>query len=266
MPWLGQALEDFPIEWRGSCIRTQEQAQACMQAGQAAVERGEGLIRAAEETRELLRPFHRRHKIERARRDAWALVYVRLEVEGWSEALSEARTNLAAARRAHAQHPGRAGRVRALALADVAVAEMVAGEHTAQSTYDSLLALDEEGRPQRILRKAGIVLAGLSAADTTTEVARRACLEARDAELGALRALTRASEEVPGEIPWSRGDDGDTFYVVGKARIKGMRRGLGKQRRVPPPRHHAIATEHILRHWFACRSPRTRVRTSPPPA
>lgn len=38
-----------------------------MQAGQAAVERGETLIREAEEKRELLRPFHRRHKIERAR-------------------------------------------------------------------------------------------------------------------------------------------------------------------------------------------------------
>ena len=160
MPWLGQALEDYPIEWRGSCIRTQEQAQACMQAGQAAVERGEGLIRAAEETRELLRPFHRRHKIERARRDAWALVYVRLEVEGWSEALSEARTNLAAARRAHAQHPGRAGRVRALALADVAVAEMVAGEHTAQSTYDSLLAHDEEGRHNASCGRLALYLLG----------------------------------------------------------------------------------------------------------
>ena len=261
--WLGQLVGCEPwVTFNGSCLKTQEQAQACMQAGQAIVERGETMLREAEEKRELLRPFHRRHKIERARRDAWAAVFARLKTEGCSEALSEARTSLAAARRAHAQHPGRAARVRGLALAEATVAEMVAGEQTAQSIYDRLSAQDDQGRSLRVLQKAGVVIAGLSAADTTAEVAGRACLAARDAEAEALRALTRMSEEVSKELSkevsslWLRdGDDGGIFYFGCKATTKNMRKLLGEKRRAPSP----ILPLRSAPSW-------TRVRTLPPPA
>ena len=58
--------------------------------------------------------------------------------------------------------------MRVLELAEAAVAEMMAGEQTAQSNYHRLLVYDDQERSQRILKKAGVVIAGLSAADTTT--------------------------------------------------------------------------------------------------
>ena len=268
--WLGQTLADLgqlagaPFTFQGSCVRTQAQAQAAMQATQATIGRGETLLREAEEKRELLRPFHRRHKIESARHHAWGAVYARLEVEGWSEALSEARTSLAAARRAHAQHPGRAARVRALALAEAAVAEMVAGEQTAQSNYHRMLANDALGRSLRVLQKAGVNIAGVNiAADTTAEVAGRACLAARDAEVEALRALTRMSEEVSKEVyaevsavvPLRAGSNGDIFYWSCKGSVKSFRKLLGERRRAPSPRLPLPPP-----------APCTRVRASPPPA
>ena len=259
--WLGQLVGcESPVTFNGSCLKTQEQALACMQAGQAVVERGETMLREAEEKRELLRPFHRRHKIESARRGAWAAVYARLEVEGWSEALSEARTSLAAARRSHAQHPGRAARVRALTLADAAVAEMLAGEQAAQSTYHRLLVALDQGRSERILQKAGVVIAGLSAAGTTTGEALRACLVAKGAEVEALRALTRMSEDMSTEKEAMEmlrdGGDGDIFYVGCKATVKRMRKLLDERRGAPSPRVPLHAPD-----------PCTRVRTSPlPPA
>ena len=263
--WLGQTFEDFPTTFKGSCVRTQAQAQAAMQAGQAVIERGVTLIREAEEKRELLRPFHRRHKIERAKRDAWADVYARLEAEGWVEALSEARTSVNTARRAHAQHPGRAARVRALSLAEAAFAEMVAGEQTAQSSYDRLSALDQ-GQSQRVLQKAGVVIAGLAAAGTTTEMALRACLVAKGAEVEALRALTNVCATLGSEVRGTPGDgvdwnNGDTRYMFCKASIKSMQRLLGEQRRAPPPRLPLRAAFTTPCHAFTTPSC-TRVRTS----
>ena len=234
--WLGQTLEDFPVTFQGSCVRTQAQVQAAMDAYQTGVRSCQAMLREAEEKRELLRPFHRRQKIEYAKRDAWLGVYARLEAERWSEALSEARTSLAAARRSHAQHPGRAARVCALKLAEDAVSESVAKAQSAQANYRRHLAL-HPGQSERILQKAGVVIAGLSAAGTTTAEASRACRMANEAEAEAQHALTRASKGFrPMGTEMTPPSDGDHCYLQYKALARRCRQRQSEEKGEPPPR------------------------------
>ena len=136
---LGQLLEDGLLMWQGSPIRTQERVQAAIDAfttGDKALE-CTAALHEAEQKLQLLRTFHRRHKIASAQTMAYC---ARLNAGRKSQALSEARSGLATARRALAQHPGRAARVRALKLAEDALSAAESQAQRVQATYDQSLA------------------------------------------------------------------------------------------------------------------------------
>ena len=237
---LGDTLEDFPSTVHGESIRTQEQVQAAVHAIQTD-EKGPAMVREAEAKMELLRPFHRQHKIKLAQRDSWAVAVARLQVDSWSEVLTEARSNLVTARQAHAQHPGRASRVHALRLAETAFLEMSAGLGDARGKHQMVLASDE-GRSQRVLQKAGVVIAGL--ATHGLEEAVLALWAAEEAREEAVRVLTQVCQ-VPQMAPAANSEDVDVdvsndpwfFYKVNAK--KG--RTILKEREGEPFRALAVA-------------------------
>ena len=260
--WLGQLFEAGYLEWQGSPIRTPERVQAAIDAfttGDKALE-CTAALHEAEQKLQLLRPFHRRHKIASAQTSAWIVVCTRLKARRSSEALSEARGGLATARRALAQHPGRAARVRALQLAEDALSAAESQAQRDQATYDHALATCDQERTQRVLQKAGVVIAGLSAAGTTFETAMRECISAKEAETAALDALTRAASTLtgvrssaPDGYPY---DCGDQCYIHFKSVARVCRRNQNEREGELPPRPplHATAPLTRTRGEGACRN------------
>ena len=246
--WLGQLLEDGLLEWQGSPIRTPERVQAAIDAfttGDKALE-CTAALHEAEQKLQLLRPFHRRHKIASAQTMAWAVVCARLNARRSSEALSEARSGLATARRALAQHPGRAARVRALKVAEDALSAAESRAQRAQATYEHSLATCDQEKTQRVLQEAGVVIAGLSAPGSTFDTAMRECIAAKEAETAALDALTRAASTLTGVrsrvlegYPSDRGDD---CYVYFKGVASACRSNQNEREGEPPPRPPLHAT------------------------
>jgi len=251
--WLGQFLEDGLFMWQGSPIRTQERAQAAIDAlttGDKPLE-CMATLHEAEEKLQLLRPFHRRHKIASAQTEAWIVVCARLDAGRTSEALIDARDSLATARRALAQHPGRAARVHALTLAEDALSAAESEAQRAQATYERSLATCDSNRSQRVLQEAGVVIAGLSAAGTTFETAMRECIAAKEAETEALDALTRAASTLrgvrafdPEGYPYGRGDE---CYYYFKSVANACRRRQDEWKCEPPPRPPLHATALLTR-------------------
>lgn len=247
--WLGPLLEDGLLMWQGSPIRTEERVQAAIDACST----GPGALKCmtalhdAEQKLQLLRPFHRRYKIASAQTMAWVAVCARLDAGRTSEALSEARSGLATARRALAQHPGRAARVRALKLAEDAFSAAESEAQRAQATYDHCLATSDQTKSHRVLQKAGVVIAGLSAAGTTFDTALRESIAAKEAETAALDALTRAASTLTGVRSFDPegypSDRGDECYFYFKGVALACRRNQNMRKGEPPPRLllHAIA-------------------------
>jgi len=260
--WLGQLLEDGLLEWQGSAIRTPERVQAAIDAlttGDKALE-CTAALHEAEQKLQLLRPFHLRHKIASAKTMTWAVVCARLKSGRSSEALSEARDGLATARRALAQHPGRAARVRALQLAEDALSAAESQAQRDQATYDLSLATCDQEKTQRVLQEAGVVIAGLIAPGTTFETALRECIAAKEAETAALDALTRAASTLTGVRAFDPEglsfDDGDNCYFHFKGVASACRRSQNEREGEPPPRPplHAAALLTRTRGEGACRN------------
>ena len=252
--WLGQFFEDgLLLKWQGSPIRTQEQVQAAIDGFTTGDKPLECMatLHEAEEKLQLLRPFHRRYKIACAQTGAWIVVCARLDAGRTSQALSEARNGLATARRALAQHPGRAARVRALALAEDALSAAESEAQRAQATYEHSLATCDQEKTQRVLQEAGVVTAGLSASGTTFETAMRECIAAKEAETAALDALTRVSSTLGGvRSPALEGypsDCGHQCYIYFKGWANACRGHQNEWKREPPSRPPLHATAPLTR-------------------
>ena len=141
--------------------------------------------------------------------------------------------------------------MRALQLAEDALSAAESEAQSAQATYERSLATCDSNRTQRVLQKAGVVIAGLSAAGTTLETALRECIAAKEAETAALDALTRAASTLrgvraffPEGYPYGRGD---RCYVYFKGVASACRRNQNEREGELPPRPPLHATAPLTR-------------------